>query len=157
MLLCFKNFEPCAFALTTKTSYFSRHLSSPFLSLSLSLSHSDFIFSPSSLHPLSLLSSLSLSLSLSLTSYFSRHHLSTLFLSSHQVYMAMLVKDKSEKHLIMMEQNGLSRWTYWAVTYIFNLMLYAVIAIIITVFSLAFQIRLFTQVRVELASPFHSG
>ena len=69
----------------------------------------------------------------------------------------MLVKDKSEKHLIMMEQNGLSRWTYWAVTYIFNLMLYAVIAIIITVFSLAFQIRLFTQVRVELASPFHSG
>jgi ABC-type multidrug transport system fused ATPase/permease subunit len=61
------------------------------------------------------------------------------------VYMAMLVKDKSEKHLIMMEQNGLSRWTYWAVTYIFNFMLYALIAIIITIFSLAFQIRLFTQ------------
>ena len=87
-------------------------------------------------------------------SYFS-HHFPTLFLSSsHQVYMAMLVKDKSEKHLIMMEQNGLSRWTYWAVTYIFNFMLYAVIAIIITIFSLAFQIRLFTQVRASFKLAF---
>ena len=60
--------------------------------------------------------------------------------------MAALVKDKSEKHLIMMEQNGLSRWTYWTVTYIFNYMFYVLIAIIITALSLAFQIRLFTQV-----------
>jgi ABC-type multidrug transport system ATPase subunit len=61
------------------------------------------------------------------------------------VYIAVLVKDKSEKHLIMMEQNGMSRWTYWTVTYIFNFMLYSVIAIIISLLSLAFQIRLFTQ------------
>ena len=58
----------------------------------------------------------------------------------------MLVKDKSEKHLIMMEQNGLSRWTYWTVTYLFNYMLYCVIAIVISILSLIFQIRLFTQV-----------
>ena len=61
--------------------------------------------------------------------------------------MASLVKDKFEKHLIMMEQNGLGRLTYWTVTYLFNYMLYIPIAVEIVIISLAFQIRLFTQVR----------
>lgn len=60
--------------------------------------------------------------------------------------MASIVKDKYEKQLIMMEQNGLSRWTYWLVTYVFNYALYIPIAIEIAIFSLFFQIRLFTQV-----------
>ena len=64
-----------------------------------------------------------------------------------QVFMSSLVKDKFEKHLIMMEQNGLSRWTYWLVTYLFNYMLYIPIAVEIAIVSFAFQIRLFTQVR----------
>ena len=63
------------------------------------------------------------------------------------MYIGALVKDKSEKHLIMMQQNGLSRWTYWTVTYIFNYLLYVVIAVIISLLSLAFQMRLFTQVK----------
>ena len=58
----------------------------------------------------------------------------------------MLVKDRYEKHLIMMEQNGLSRWTYWLVKYCFNFIFYAIIAVVVSVFALAFQIRLFTQV-----------
>ncbi len=60
--------------------------------------------------------------------------------------MAAIVKDKHEKHLIMMEQNGLSRWTYWMVTYTFNFMLYVPVAIEIAAFSLVFKLRLFTQV-----------
>ena len=58
----------------------------------------------------------------------------------------MLVKDRHEKHLIMMEQNGLSRWTYWLVKYCFNFIFYAIIAVVVSGFALAFQIRLFTQV-----------
>ena len=58
----------------------------------------------------------------------------------------MLVKDRYEKHLIMMEQNGLSRWTYWLVKYCFNFIFYVIIAVVVTASSLAFQIRLFTQV-----------
>lgn len=60
--------------------------------------------------------------------------------------MSSLVKDKFEKHLIMMEQNGLSRWTYWLVTYVFNYMLYIPIAIEIAVFAYIFKMRIFTQV-----------
>ena len=60
--------------------------------------------------------------------------------------MSSLVKDKYEKHLIMMEQNGLTRWTYWLVTYTFNYMLYIPIMVEIIIFSLIFQIRIFTQV-----------
>ena len=63
-----------------------------------------------------------------------------------QVFIAMLVKDRYEKHLIMMEQNGLSRWTYWLVKYCFNFIFYAIIAVVVSVFAFAFQIRLFTQV-----------
>ena len=63
-----------------------------------------------------------------------------------QVFIAMLVKDRYEKHLIMMEQNGLSRWTYWLVKYCFNFIFYAIIAVVVSGFALAFQIRLFTQV-----------
>ena len=65
-----------------------------------------------------------------------------------QVFMSALVKDKYEKHLIMMEQNGLSRLTYWTVSYLFNYLLYIPIAIEIAIVSFAFQIRLFTQVGV---------
>ena len=61
-----------------------------------------------------------------------------------QVFIAMLVKDRYEKHL--MEQNGLSRWTYWLVKYCFNFIFYAIIAVVVSVFAFAFQIRLFTQV-----------
>ena len=60
--------------------------------------------------------------------------------------MASIVKDKFEKHLIMMEQNGLDRFTYWFVTYIFNFALYVIVAVVIVVVSLAWQIRLFIQV-----------
>ena len=60
--------------------------------------------------------------------------------------MSSIVKDKHEKHLIMMEQNGLSRWTYWLVTYTFNFLLYIPVAVEIAVFSLLFKFRLFTQV-----------
>ena len=62
--------------------------------------------------------------------------------------MSSIVKDKYEKQLIMMEQNGLNRVTYWLVTYTFNFILYIPIAIEIAIFSLIFQIRLFTQVGV---------
>lgn len=65
--------------------------------------------------------------------------------------MSSIVKDKQEKHLIMMEQNGLNRWTYWLVTYTFNYLLYIPIAIEIILFSLVFQLRLFMQVGVVLA------
>lgn len=61
------------------------------------------------------------------------------------VFMSVLVKDKFEKHLTMMEQNGLSRWTYWLVTYTFHFLLYVPVAIEIFVFSLLFKIRMFTQ------------
>ena len=61
--------------------------------------------------------------------------------------MASLVKDKFEKHLIMMEQNGLDRFTYWFVTYIFNFTLYVIVAAVIVVVALAWQMRLFIQVR----------
>ena len=64
----------------------------------------------------------------------------------YQVFIASLVKDKFERHLIMMEQNGLSRFTYWTVTYIFNYTLYVIIALVITIISLIWQVRLFTQV-----------
>ena len=63
-----------------------------------------------------------------------------------QVFMSSLVKDKFEKHLIMMEQNGLSRWTYWLVTYTFNYILYIPIAVEISILSYAFKMRVFTQV-----------
>ena len=63
-----------------------------------------------------------------------------------QVFIAMLVKDRYEKHLIMMEQNGLSRWTYWLVKYCFNFIFYTIITVVVSVFAFAFQIRLFTQV-----------
>ena len=46
----------------------------------------------------------------------------------------------------MMEQNGLQRTTYWVITYIFNYLLYIIIAIVISVVSVIWQIRLFTQV-----------
>ncbi len=62
------------------------------------------------------------------------------------MFTSALVKDKFEKQLIMMEQNGLSRWTYWLVTYIFNYCLYIIIAVVVTVVSLSYQIRIFTQV-----------
>jgi len=61
------------------------------------------------------------------------------------VFIAVLVKDRHEKHLIMMEQNGLSRWTYWLVKYCFNYLLYAIIVAVVSAFTIAFQIRLFTQ------------
>ena len=60
--------------------------------------------------------------------------------------MASIVKDKFEKHLIMMEQNGLDRFTYWFVTYIFNFTLYIIVAVVIVVVGLAWQMRLFIQV-----------
>ena len=85
--------------------------------------------------------------------------------SSHQVFIASLVKDRFEKHLIMMEQNGLDRFTYWFVTYIFNYTLYIIVAMVIVVFSLIWQMRLFTQVSLSdpptlplslpPSSPFH--
>ena len=62
------------------------------------------------------------------------------------MFIAVLVKDRHEKHLIMMEQNGLSRWTYWLVKYCFNYLLYAIIVAVVSAFTIAFQIRLFTQV-----------
>ena len=65
----------------------------------------------------------------------------------------MLVKDRYEKHLIMMEQNGLSRWTYWLVKYCFNFIFYVIIAVVVSASSLAFQIRLFTQVSGPKFSP----
>ena len=49
--------------------------------------------------------------------------------------MSSLVKDKFEKHLILMERNGLSRWTYWLVTYTFNYILYIPVAVEICVLS----------------------
>lgn len=64
-----------------------------------------------------------------------------------QVFVAALVKDKFERHLIMMEQNGLNRITYWTITYIFNYIIYIIIAIVIAICSIAWQVRLFTQVR----------
>ena len=63
-----------------------------------------------------------------------------------KVFMASLVKDRFEKHLIMMEQNGLDRFTYWFVTYIFNFVLYIIVAVVVVAVSLAWQMRLFTQV-----------
>ena len=60
--------------------------------------------------------------------------------------MAYIVKDKHEKHLIMMEQNGLNRWTYWLVKYTFNYLLYIPIALEIGILSVLFKFRLFTQV-----------
>ena len=47
----------------------------------------------------------------------------------------------------MMEQNGLNRFTYWIITYIFNYTIYIFIAIVITVCSVLWQVRLFTQVQ----------
>ena len=67
---------------------------------------------------------------------------------SLQVFMSSLVKDKSEKHLIMMEQNGLSRWTYWLVKYTFNYLLYIPIVVEISILSYLLKMRLFTQVGV---------
>ena len=58
-----------------------------------------------------------------------------------------MAKDKFEKHLIVMEQNGLDRFTYWFVTYIFNFTLYVIVAMVIVVVALAWQMRLFIQVR----------
>jgi len=79
-----------------------------------------------------------------------------------QVFVAALVKDKHERHLIMMEQcggcvlvilfsshdppSGLSRPIYIVIQYLFNYCLYLFIAMVITVMSLAFHIRLFAQV-----------
>jgi len=60
--------------------------------------------------------------------------------------MASIVKDKHEKHLIMMEQNGLSRGTYWLVTYTFNYLLYLPVAVEVSILSVIFKFRLFTQV-----------
>ena len=70
------------------------------------------------------------------------------YTSTLQVFTSSLVKDKFEKHLIMMEQNGLSRWTYWLVTYTFNYILYIPVAVEICVLSFVFKMRLFTQVHV---------
>jgi ABC-type multidrug transport system ATPase subunit len=61
------------------------------------------------------------------------------------VFIAALAKDKFERHLIMMEQNGLNKMTYWIITYIFNYAIYLIIAIIITIVSILWQVRLFTQ------------
>ncbi|XP_065901227.1 ABC transporter A family member 9-like isoform X2 [Dysidea avara] len=61
------------------------------------------------------------------------------------VFVAGLVKDKHERHLIMMEQCGLSRPAYTVIQYLFNYCLYLIITMVITVISLAFHIRLFTQ------------
>ena len=66
--------------------------------------------------------------------------------------MSSIVKDKFEKHLIMMEQNGLSRWTYWLVTYTFNYLLYIPIAVEISILSFLFKMRLFTQVSAWLGA-----
>lgn len=63
------------------------------------------------------------------------------------MFVSKLVKDRFEKQVIMMEQNGLDRWTYWLVTYIFDYLLYICVIVIVTVTSLAFNMRLFTQVR----------
>ena len=63
------------------------------------------------------------------------------------MFIAALVKDKFERHLIMMEQNGLNRITYWTITYIFNYIIYIIIAIVIAICSIAWRVRLFTQVR----------
>ncbi len=63
-----------------------------------------------------------------------------------KIFIAALVKDKRERHLIMMEQNGLQRTTYWVITYMFNYLLYILIAIVISIVSIIWQIRLFTQV-----------
>ena len=60
--------------------------------------------------------------------------------------MAAIVKDKHERHLIMMEQNGLSRWTYLMVTYTFNYLLYIPVALEVAFLSWIFELRLFTQV-----------
>ena len=64
--------------------------------------------------------------------------------------MASIVKDKYERQLIMMEQNGLNRLTYWLVTYTFHYLLYIPIALEIGLTSLIFQIRIFTQVGVAM-------
>ncbi|XP_065901246.1 ABC transporter A family member 9-like isoform X2 [Dysidea avara] len=61
------------------------------------------------------------------------------------VFIATLVKDKREKHLIMMQQNGLSRPVYWIISYCFDYMFYMLVILIVVAISFAFQIRLFTQ------------
>ncbi|XP_065901244.1 ABC transporter A family member 9-like [Dysidea avara] len=61
------------------------------------------------------------------------------------VFVAGLVKDKHERHLIMMEQCGLSRPAYTVIQYLFNYCLYFFIVMVIAAMSLAFRIRLFTQ------------
>jgi ABC-type multidrug transport system ATPase subunit len=61
------------------------------------------------------------------------------------ILVLALVRDRREKYLIMMEQNGLDRWTYWTIMYIYNYALYAVVIGIVFVASFIFQIRLVTQ------------
>ncbi|KAL5475219.1 hypothetical protein EMCRGX_G027292 [Ephydatia muelleri] len=61
------------------------------------------------------------------------------------VFVSKLVKDRFEKQVIMMEQNGLDRWTYWLVTYVFDYLLYICVTVVVTMTSLAFSMRLFTQ------------
>ena len=62
------------------------------------------------------------------------------------MFVSKLVKDRFEKQVIMMEQNGLDRWTYWLVTYVFDYLLYICVTVVVTMTSLAFSMRLFTQV-----------
>ena len=42
--------------------------------------------------------------------------------------------------------SGLDRWTYWAITYIFNYLLYIMIMAVVVAASFIFQMRLVTQV-----------
>ena len=62
------------------------------------------------------------------------------------MFISKLVKDRFEKQVIMMEQNGLDRWTYWFVSYLFDYLLYICVIVIVAATSLAFSMRLFTQV-----------
>lgn len=72
------------------------------------------------------------------------------------VFICNLVKDKHEKHLIMMQQSGLSLWAYWLITFLFDYMLYIGIIFVIAIVCLMFQMRLFTQTSPLILFPIFS-
>eukprot|EP01135_Chromosphaera_perkinsii_P005888 Nk52_evm21s370 gene=Nk52_evmTU21s370 len=61
------------------------------------------------------------------------------------MFLGNVVRDKEEKHLIMMNMCGLQPSTYWFITFIYNYVVYALVISCVIGFSMLYEFRIFVE------------